>query len=86
MHVERLVMRTQSVRTTPGRDPLEPATAAWHADVARDLSAGWPVLPLDDRRPEEASRGTAALPEVVPAPVVAPAEPTPDQPEAPEED
>ena len=77
MHVERVVMRTQSVRTTPGRDPLEPATAAWHADVARDLSAGWPVLSLDDRRPEEASRGTAALPEVVPAPVVAPAEPAP---------
>ncbi|MEX5720826.1 DUF6779 domain-containing protein [Geodermatophilus maliterrae] len=67
MHVERLVMRTQSVRTTPGREPLEPATAAWHADVARDLGAGWPVLSLDDRRAEE-SRETAARPEVVAAP------------------
>lgn len=54
MHVERVVMRTQSVRT--GREPLEPATAsaaqvashqmashqvAWHADVTRELG-GWP--------------------------------------------
>jgi hypothetical protein len=42
MHVERVVMRTQSVRT--GREPLEPATAAqvaWRADVTRELG-GWP--------------------------------------------
>ncbi|MGR7025171.1 DUF6779 domain-containing protein [Geodermatophilus sp. URMC 62] len=75
MHVERLVMRTQSVRATPGRELLEPATTAWHADVARDLSAGRPVPSRDDRRPQEAPVPTTALPGVDPAPAVHPPPP-----------
>ncbi|WP_146220376.1 DUF6779 domain-containing protein [Geodermatophilus normandii] len=69
MHVERVVMRTQSVRT--GREPLEPATAAtaqvttqvaaqvgWHADVHRELG-GWPGAPAP---------ATVAVPVVSPDP------------------
>ncbi len=43
MRVERVVVHAQSVRTGPGHEPLEPATAAWSAGVARELSDGWPV-------------------------------------------
>ena len=43
MRVERVVVHAQSVRTGPGREPLEPATAAWSAGVARELPDGWPV-------------------------------------------
>jgi hypothetical protein len=75
MLVERLVMRTQSVRTAPGRESLEPATAAWQADVPRDLTAAWPVLPLDDRGAEETPRGTTVLPQVPFAPAAAVAAP-----------
>ncbi|MGY1670906.1 DUF6779 domain-containing protein [Geodermatophilus sp. SYSU D00710] len=45
MRVERVVMHAQSVRTGPGLEPLEPATAAWSADVARELSGRWPAVP-----------------------------------------
>ncbi len=45
MRVERVVVHAQSVRTGPGREPLEPATAAWSAGVARELSDGWPAVP-----------------------------------------
>ncbi|MGY1732635.1 DUF6779 domain-containing protein [Geodermatophilus sp. SYSU D01045] len=65
MHIERVVMRTQSVRT--GRDPLEPATAAWHAAVPRELG-GW-AAPSD-------GAGTA-VPATVAVPLPAP-EPLPE--------
>ncbi|MGY1774657.1 DUF6779 domain-containing protein [Geodermatophilus sp. SYSU D00804] len=65
MHIERVVMRTQSVRT--GREPLEPATAAWHAAVPRELG-GWPG-PSDGPG--------AAVPATVAAPLPAP-EPEPE--------
>ncbi|SFO13278.1 hypothetical protein SAMN05660359_01640 [Geodermatophilus obscurus] len=68
MRVERVVVHAQSVRTGPGREPLEPATAAWSAGVARELSGNWPAGPAqpagvvaDAARPEPA-------PELRPAP------------------
>ncbi|SFT36755.1 hypothetical protein SAMN05660657_00470 [Geodermatophilus amargosae] len=70
MHVERVVMRTQSVRS--GREPLEPATAAaWHADVTRELG-GWPRTP---EAPAAVASATVA-PATVAVPVVTP-EPEP---------
>src|SRR4028118_1320375 len=35
MRVERVVVHAQSVRTGPGHEPLEPATAAWSGRAAR---------------------------------------------------
>ncbi len=63
MHVERVVMRTQSVRG--GREPLEPATAAaWHAGVTRELG-GWPGTP---EAPAVVTPATVAVPVVSPEP------------------
>jgi uncharacterized protein DUF6779 len=64
MRVERVVMHAQSVRTGPGREPLEPATAAWSADVARELSGGWPAVPP----PTVAVEAARVEPEPRPAP------------------
>ncbi|SNS72405.1 hypothetical protein SAMN04488107_3567 [Geodermatophilus saharensis] len=65
MRVERVVMHAQSVRTGPGREPLEPATAAWSADVARELTGDWPAVPAPP-----APVAVPAAPE--PAPVARP--------------
>ncbi|MGY1781025.1 DUF6779 domain-containing protein [Geodermatophilus sp. SYSU D01036] len=62
MHIERVVMRTQSVRT--GREPLEPATAAWHAAVPRELG-GWPA---PSEGPGTGVPTTAAVPLPAPEP------------------
>jgi uncharacterized protein DUF6779 len=71
MHVERVVMRTQSVRT--GREPREPATAAaWHADVTRELG-GWPAASgAPAAATPTASPATVASATVVPPTVAVP--------------
>ncbi|WP_336030143.1 DUF6779 domain-containing protein [Geodermatophilus sp. FMUSA9-8] len=67
MRVERVVMHAQSVRTGPGREALEPATSAWSADVARELTGAWPAAPAPATVAAPASR-----PEPRPEPVAAP--------------
>ncbi|MGY1830751.1 DUF6779 domain-containing protein [Geodermatophilus sp. SYSU D01180] len=65
MRIERVVMRTQSVRT--GREPLEPATAAWHAAVPRELG-GWPA-PSEGPGPAVPPPVAVPLPAPEPEPV-----------------
>ncbi|MGY1698445.1 DUF6779 domain-containing protein [Geodermatophilus sp. SYSU D00766] len=61
MRVERVVMHAQSVRTGPGREPLEPATAAWSADVARELTGDWSAVPVEPQ-PAPVARPLPAVP------------------------
>jgi hypothetical protein len=68
MRVERVVMHAQSVRTGSGH---EPATAAWSAGVARELS-DWPAVPA----PPATVVAEAAHPEPEPRPTPRP-EPRP---------
>jgi hypothetical protein len=72
MRVERVVVHAQSVRTAPGREPLEPATASWSAGVARELSENWPAVPAQPATVV----AEAVRPEPVPEPRPAP-EPVP---------
>ncbi|SFP18662.1 hypothetical protein SAMN05660464_2393 [Geodermatophilus dictyosporus] len=71
MRVERLVMRTQSVRTPAGREPLEPAPPAWGGELdtgwAAQVPAATVVAPAVAREPEPPARPLPLPP--VPVPV-----------------
>ncbi len=74
VHLQRVVVHAQSVRTGPGREPLEPATD-WGADVASELTGGWPAGPPTVAAPTPApdARPAARPLPAVPVPPLPPA-------------
>ncbi|PRY43200.1 hypothetical protein LY71_11759 [Geodermatophilus tzadiensis] len=71
MRVERLVMRTQSVRAPAGREPLQPAPPVWGGELdagwSAQVPAGTVAAPAVTREPEPPARPLPPVPVPVPA-------------------
>ncbi len=61
LRLERVVVHAQSVRTGPGREPREPATA-WEADVAREPTGNRPAAPTPGGEARPVPQPLPALP------------------------